>query len=73
MRARWEDRSVPISIASHLSDIYLEELDKVLGLPEVNSQVSFRPEIAQGRCADGDGVTSLLALWYYSCNPSRLS
>ncbi|ODN98083.1 hypothetical protein I350_07725 [Cryptococcus amylolentus CBS 6273] len=34
----WEDRSVPESLANHLSDIYLEELDKVLALPEVTSQ-----------------------------------
>ncbi|WVO17229.1 hypothetical protein L204_104921 [Cryptococcus depauperatus] len=34
----WEDPKVPTSIATHLSDIYLEELDKVLGLPEVDSQ-----------------------------------
>lgn len=38
---RYDDRQVPISLAMHLSDIYLEELDKVLGLPEVNSQVSL--------------------------------
>ena len=36
----WSDKSVPSSIATHLSDIYLEELNKVLALPEVTSQVS---------------------------------
>ncbi|WVQ78924.1 hypothetical protein IAT38_001016 [Cryptococcus sp. DSM 104549] len=34
----WEDRRVPTSIATHLGDIYLEELDKALGMPEVDSQ-----------------------------------
>ncbi|KAE8541763.1 hypothetical protein D1P53_001936 [Cryptococcus gattii VGV] len=34
----WEDRRVPTSISTHLSDIYLDELNKVLGLPEVDSQ-----------------------------------
>ncbi|ORY34723.1 nucleolar protein,Nop52-domain-containing protein [Naematelia encephala] len=32
------DVSVPKALAGHLSDIYLEELDKVLGLPEVDAQ-----------------------------------
>ncbi|WRT69712.1 uncharacterized protein IL334_006702 [Kwoniella shivajii] len=34
----WEDRKVPTSIATHLSDIYLDELNKALALPEVDSQ-----------------------------------
>ena len=38
--ARWKNPRVPSSIATHLGDIYLEELDRVLSLPEVNSEVS---------------------------------
>ncbi|WVF68251.1 hypothetical protein IAT40_003016 [Kwoniella sp. CBS 6097] len=34
----WEDRRVPTSIATHIADIYLDELDKALALPEVDSQ-----------------------------------
>ncbi|WVR08021.1 hypothetical protein IAU60_005065 [Kwoniella sp. DSM 27419] len=34
----WEDRRVPSSIATHISDIYLDELNKALALPEVDSQ-----------------------------------
>ncbi|KAK8849691.1 hypothetical protein IAR55_005026 [Kwoniella newhampshirensis] len=34
----WEDPKVPSSIATHLADIYLDELNKALGLPEVDSQ-----------------------------------
>ncbi|WWC92815.1 uncharacterized protein L201_007774 [Kwoniella dendrophila CBS 6074] len=34
----WEDRRVPTSIATHISDIYLDELNKALALPEVDSQ-----------------------------------
>ncbi|KAK4686819.1 ribosomal RNA-processing protein 1, partial [Tremellales sp. Uapishka_1] len=34
----FEDSRVPSSIGTHLADIYLEELDKVLALPEVDSQ-----------------------------------
>ena len=41
---RWEDKSVPSSLSTHLSDLYLDELDKVLGLPQVNAQVSDIPD-----------------------------
>ncbi|WWC65846.1 uncharacterized protein I303_108468 [Kwoniella dejecticola CBS 10117] len=34
----WEDRRVPTSIANHIADIYLDELNKALALPEVDSQ-----------------------------------
>ena len=34
----YTNRSVPSSLSTHLGDIYLDELDKVLALPEVNSQ-----------------------------------
>ncbi|WWD20320.1 hypothetical protein CI109_104796 [Kwoniella shandongensis] len=34
----WEDPRVPSSIATHLADIYLDELNKALGMPEVDSQ-----------------------------------
>lgn len=37
---RYQERSVPTSLSTHLADLYLVELDKVLALPEVNSQVS---------------------------------
>jgi ribosomal RNA-processing protein 1 len=36
---RWDDKRIPMSLATHLADIYLEELDKVLALPEASSQV----------------------------------
>ena len=36
----WNDRRIPMSLSTHLADIYPEELDKVLALPEVSSQVS---------------------------------
>jgi ribosomal RNA-processing protein 1 len=31
----WQDKSVPSSLASHLADVYLEELDKVLAEGDV--------------------------------------
>ncbi|EIW71503.1 hypothetical protein TREMEDRAFT_28117 [Tremella mesenterica DSM 1558] len=34
----WQDRKVPAGLANHLADVYLEELDKVLALPEVTSK-----------------------------------
>lgn len=37
----WDDRRIPMSLSTHLADIYPEELDKVLALPEVSSQVRF--------------------------------
>ncbi|WVW86912.1 hypothetical protein I302_108967 [Kwoniella bestiolae CBS 10118] len=36
----WEDRRVPTSIANHIADIYLDELNKTLALPEVDSQAA---------------------------------
>lgn len=37
----WQDRRIPMSLSTHLADIYPDELDKVLALPEVSSQVSL--------------------------------
>lgn len=37
---RWKDLKVPTSIAWHLADIWLDELDKVLGTEEVAASVS---------------------------------
>ncbi|WWC95579.1 hypothetical protein V866_002444 [Kwoniella sp. B9012] len=34
----WQDRRVPTSISTHIADIYLDELNKALALPEVDSQ-----------------------------------
>lgn len=47
----WDDRRIPMSLSTHLADIYPEELEKVFALPEVSSQVSFlsRNSILGGR------------------------
>ena len=36
----WKEKSVPSSIATHLADVYLDELDNVLSRPEVTAHVS---------------------------------
>ena len=37
----WKEKSVPSSIATHLADVYLDELDHVLSRPEVTAHVSL--------------------------------
>ena len=37
----WREKSIPSSLATHLADVFPDELDKVLALPEVTSQVSM--------------------------------
>jgi ribosomal RNA-processing protein 1 len=46
---RYEERSVPTSLSTHLADLYLDELDKVLALPEVNAQVGSPRRVMYGR------------------------
>ena len=38
LTGRWENKRVPMSLSTHLADIYLEELEKVLAL-EADSDV----------------------------------
>lgn len=49
---RWQDKRIPMSLSTHLADIYLEELDKVLALPEVSSEVCLLSTQYPRRCID---------------------